>query len=393
MSDFFIDIGFSQMQKHAQVICGDVFLTRKVSEENRTIVVMSDGLGSGVKANILASMTASMALNFIAMNSPLAHTADIIMNTLPIDRERRISFSSFTIIDIESDGLVHIVEYGNPETICIRNGKPIELEKSEIKVENKYNLNQKLFHSNFKGQKEDRIVVCSDGVTQAGIGTAANPFGWSLKKTQRYVIDKIHQDPKISSYDLSKKILSKSLAIDSHKAKDDITAGTIYLREPRKLMLCSGPPYHEEKDGQLAFSLDNFAGKKVICGGTTANIIARELKRDIETNITRFSGALPPTSIIENIDLVTEGILTIGKAHKQLEEGFQYTPSPKDPATELCNMFLEHDEIYFTVGTKVNEAHQDPALPIELEIRRNVIKKIAQTLEDTYLKKTCIEYI
>lgn len=393
MSDFFIDIGFSQTQKHAQEICGDVFLTRKISEENRTIVVMSDGLGSGVKANILASMTASMALNFISMNSPIAHTADIIMNTLPIDKERRISFSSFTIIDIESDGLVNIVEYGNPETLCIRNGKTIELEKIEIKVKNKYQLNQKLFQSKFKGQKEDRIVVCSDGVTQAGIGSAANPFGWSIENTQKYLIEKINSSPNISSLDLSKKVLAKSLAIDTHKAKDDITAGVIYLREPRKLLLCSGPPYNENKDAILAQNLHAFEGKKVICGGTTANIIARELKLEISTNITRFTGGLPPSSNIENIDLVTEGILTIGRAHKLLDEGFEHTHAPKDPAAELCNLFLENDEIHFTVGTKVNEAHQDPALPVELEIRRNVIKKIAKTLEDKYLKKTYIEYI
>lgn len=393
MSDFFIDMGFSQTQKHGQVICGDVFLTRKVSEENRTIAVMSDGLGSGVKANILASMTASMALNFISMNAPLAHTADIIMNTLPIDKERKISFSSFTIIDIESDGLVNIVEYGNPDTLCIRNGKSIEFERTEIKVKNKYKLNQKLYQSKFKGQKEDRLVVCSDGVTQSGIGSATNPFGWSLQKAQQYVLDKIAEAPDMSSHDLSKKVLAKSLAIDSHKAKDDITAGIIYLREPRKLMLCSGPPYHEEKDETLAYNLKSFEGTKVICGGTTANIIARELGLEIETNISRFTGGLPPTSKMKNIDLVTEGILTIGKAHQLLENGFQHTEHPKDPASELCKLFLENDEIHFTVGTKVNEAHQDPALPVELEIRRNVIKKIAKTLEDQYLKKTLIEYI
>ncbi len=391
--DFFIDIGYSQQQKYSEEICGDVFLTQKVSEENRTIAVLSDGLGSGVKANILASMTASMALNFIKNNSPIAHTADIIINTLPIDKERKISFSSFTIIDIESDGLIHLVEYGNPAALLIRNGKSILLNKKEIKIKNRFNLKQKLYYSTHKGKIEDRIIICSDGVTQSGIGTASLPFGWSDKNLFDYTLKQIEKDPIIPSTYLSKKLLIQSVANDAYKAKDDITAAVIYLRQPRMLMLCSGPPYDENKDNRLAKNLDNFNGKKIICGGTTANIIARELKREITTNIKDISGNLPPASQIKNIDLVTEGILTIGKTQSILEEGYTEKKNTNDPAEMLCNMLITNDEIHFVIGTKINEAHQDPALPVELEIRRNVIKKIAQCLEHKYLKKTHIDYI
>ncbi len=391
--DFFIDIAHSQQQKYSEEICGDVFLTQKVSEENRTIAVLSDGLGSGVKANILASMTASMALNFIKNNSPIAHTADIIINTLPIDRERRISFSSFTIIDIESDGLIHLVEYGNPSALLVRNKESIQLDKNEIKIKNRFNLKQKLYYSTFTGTIEDRIIICSDGVTQSGIGTASYPFGWNDENLFSYVSEQIEKDPVIPSAYLSKKLLTKSITNDAYKAKDDITAAVVYLRQPRKLMLCSGPPYDEKKDQLLAKNLDNFEGKKIICGGTTANIIARELDREISTDMLKAPGNLPPASLMENIDLVTEGILTIGKAQSILEEGFTEKKLTKDPAEMLCNLLITNDEIHFIVGTKINEAHQDPALPVELEIRRNVIKKIAQCLEDKYLKKTYIDYI
>ena len=147
------------------------------------------------------------------------------------------------------------------------------------------------------------------------------------------------------------------------------------------------------KDGQLARNLELFQGAKVVCGGTTANIIARELHKKIITHINHFKSDLPPISEMENIDLVTEGILTIGKTLKLLEEGFDGNLNPQDPAVQLCSLLASHDEVHFVVGTKVNEAHQDPALPVELEIRRNVIKKIAQILEEKYLKKTIIEYI
>ena len=391
--NYYIDVAFCQKEKHANEICGDVFLTKRISAEDRTIIVLSDGLGSGIKANILASMTASMAINFTSMNSPLDHTAEIIMDTLPIDRERKIGFSSFTIIDIEADGFIHIVEYGNPEVIYIRDNKLIKLSKSQIKIKEKYKLKQQLYYCNFEGNKNDRIVMCSDGVSQSGIGSKPYPFGWEMSNVTDFTKTEIAENPGISSYDLSRKLMNKAIANDAYKTKDDITAGVIYLREPRKMMICSGPPYNEAKDNSLAKDLDTFPGTKVICGGTTANIIARELKRNISTDISFTTPTLPPISRMENIDLITEGILTLGKVHRLLEDGFRPDTVSKDPAVLLCNELMLHDEIQFVVGTKVNEAHQDPSLPVELEIRRNVIKKIAKELEENYLKKIHIHYI
>lgn len=390
---FFIDVAGLQKEKFANEICGDVFLTKKVSAEDRTIIVLSDGLGSGIKANILASMTASMAVNFTSMNSPLAHTAEIIMNTLPIDRERKVGYSSFTIIDIEEGGTIHLVEYGNPEIIYFRENEPVQLRKTPVKIKSKYRLKQSLYYSSFTGKKNDRIVICSDGVSQSGIGSKVYPFGWEIKNVNEFVKQEINKEPSISSFDLSRKLINKAIANDAYKAKDDITAGVVYLREARRMMICSGPPYDNKKDTLLAKDLDLFDGTKIICGGTTANIIARELHRDILTDLSFTGHHLPPVSKMEKIDLITEGILTLGKAHSLLEENFKPDFTSKDPAVMLCNQFMLHDEILFVVGTKVNEAHQDPNLPVELEIRRNVIKKIARELEDNYLKKISINYI
>ncbi|MBN2485199.1 MAG: SpoIIE family protein phosphatase [Bacteroidales bacterium] len=391
--NFYIDVASIQKEKHANEICGDVFLTKKVSAEDRTIIVLSDGLGSGIKANILASVTASMAVNFTSMNAPLAHTAEIILSTLPVDRERKVGYSSFTIIDIEAGGTIHFVEYGNPEILYFRENETLELKKTPVTIKNRFRLKQPLFYSNCTGRRNDRIVVCSDGISQSGIGSRAYPFGWGIKNVNAYIRDEISRHPGISSFDLCRKLLANAIANDTFKAKDDITAGVVYLREARRLMVCSGPPYDENKDTMLARDLDRFAGTKIICGGTTANIIAREMHREICTNLSHTSFQLPPVSSMDNIDLITEGILTLGKAHRLLEEGFKPDLVSKDPAVMLCNHFLLHDEIVFVVGTKVNEAHQDPSLPVELEIRRNVIKKIARELEDNYLKTININYI
>jgi serine/threonine protein phosphatase PrpC len=390
---FYIDVASVQKEKHANEICGDVFLTKKVSAEDRTIIVLADGLGSGIKANILASMTASMAVNFTSMNVPLDRTAEIIMNTLPIDRDRKVGYSSFTIIDIEASGIIHFVEYGNPEIIYFRNNNCIRFDKTRMNVKNKFRLKQPLYYSTFTGKKDDRIIVFSDGISQSGIGSKPYPFGWETSNVSSFIQTHISNEPSISSSDLSRKLINKAIANDVYKAKDDITAGVIYLREARKLMVCSGPPYNEKKDTMLAKDLANFEGTKIICGGTTANIISRELKRELYTDLSFSVNNLPPISRMEKIDLITEGILTLGKALRLLEDDFKPDYTSKDPAIMLCNQFMLHDEIQFIVGTKVNEAHQDPTLPVELEIRRNVIKKITSVLEDIYLKKIIINYI
>jgi len=115
--NYYIEIECHQENKFGNKVCGDVFLSRKIKAENKSIAVLSDGLGSGIKANILATMTASMALNFTKINEPITRTAKTIMNTLPVDAERQINYSTFSILSIDSDGETRIVEYDNPQFV------------------------------------------------------------------------------------------------------------------------------------------------------------------------------------------------------------------------------------------------------------------------------------
>lgn len=387
MNSYFIEIGSKSIQKHGQEVSGDVFMSRKLQEEGRTVAVLSDGLGSGIKANVLATMTASMALNFTIANQPVERSAQSIRNTLPMDEERKINYSTFTIIDIEYDGEISVLEYGNPQYLIFRNTNPLESKDvdqhsiSEIEV------------SQFKAQKEDRIILFSDGVSQSGIGRADMPFGWELDDLTSFISYKLKENPEISAEKLSNIIVNRALLNDSLKAKDDITCSVIYFREPRNLIICTGPPYKKEKDNIMAKTISCFTGAKIICGGTTAQIISRELNKEIEVDL--FSGVddLPPVSEIEGINLVTEGILTLGKAADWLEQKRTDEINYSSPAGKIIQMFLQNDKINFLVGTRINEAHQDPALPVELEIRRNVVKKIAKVLDEKYLKEVHIQYI
>ncbi|BDX36810.1 serine/threonine phosphatase [Tenuifilaceae bacterium CYCD] len=390
---FHVDVDCAQLSKFGRQVCGDVFLSRKIKEEERTIVVVSDGLGSGVKANVLATLTASMAVNFTLEKQPIDRTARIIMQTLPVDSLRQISYATFTIADIECGGDTRIIEFDNPGWILVRNGLPLDVPKQMLCIDLEDGKTRKMFLSHFKLQMDDRIVIVSDGVTQSGIGTAQMPFGFGDDAYRQFVCSYLTSNSSVSAHDLARSVVRKSCANDVYKPQDDITCAVIHFRSPRRLLICSGPPFDESKDRQLAEIAQSFDGKKIICGGTTSIIIARELGIKINVGLTIDSSGLPPASQMDGVDLVTEGILTIGRVAEMLEQLHGTEVQGTGPAVAIVKLMLESDVIDLLVGTKINVAHQDPSLPVELEIRRNVMRKIAHLLEEKFLKEVNIQFI
>jgi hypothetical protein len=391
--DFFIEIDCQHKNKHGNEVCGDLFLSKKIKEEERIVAVLSDGLGSGIKANVLATLTASMALNFTMENQSLQRTAKTIMKTLPVDKIRKISYATFSIIDIDCEGDTRVVEYDNPPFFLIRNGHIIQPDCRDIVIKGKKGKDKHITSSTFVAQKEDRLVFFSDGINQSGIGSRVFPFGWGIKAVGDFILARIQENPTISASHLVRRILNQAERNDIGKLKDDASCAIFYFREPRKLLICSGPPYDETKDRLLAEHVRGFKGRTVISGGTTAQILSRELNRPIEVDMNGLNNNLPPASKMNGIDLVTEGVLTIAEVAKRLEATEEIRNPEKDAANEIIKMLLNSDEIHFLIGTRVNNAHQDPSLPVELEIRRNVIKKIVRLLEEKYLKEVHLQFI
>ncbi len=390
---FFIEAESAQLSKAGQSICGDSIESRRIKSEERLITVLSDGLGSGVKANVLATMTSSMALQFCSHNNPVERTASFIMNTLPVDALRKMSYSTFTIIDINCLGETSVVEYDNPAVFVCRNGQCINLRDKAVIIRIDNSQQAMVYHSSFKLEKEDRLIAVSDGVTQAGMGLKKFPFGWLLASFQEYVLNVLKHNPFVSAAQLSHLIVQRAATIDMGKPADDITCHVVYCRSPRRMMLVSGPPYHPTYDRMMAQKLLSFKGKKVVCGGTTSKIIAREWKTDINMEVPKQWNNIPPEARMSGVDLITEGILTLGKCSSILEQSSKTDMSVHTPAEKLVQILLDCDEIHILAGTCINQAHQDPSLPIELEIRRNVIKKIAAILEEKYLKTVIVEFI
>lgn len=388
----FIEVDSYQRPKDGQLISGDIFLSEKVPHEDRVVTVLSDGLGSGVKASVLATMTATMALKYTASTIDIRKSAEIIMDTLPICSVRKISYSTFTIVDMAINGATRIIEHGNPPFLLVRPKGELRVDKTSLRP--KRWEDRLISFSNFNAQREDRIIFFSDGITQAGTGEFRTPLGWGLENVSTFVRERISRKPDISARELSRLLVGKAEEVDGLTAKDDITCGVVYFRTPRQLLVMTGAPFNRDHDYDLASMASQTPGRKVICGGTTANIISRLLGRQIDIDMRQpLDPKVPPFAKMEGVELVTEGTLTLGEVLRLLEEGSSPEGPRPNAAVKLATMLLDSDIVQFAVGTRINEAHQDPNIPVELDLRRNIVKRIGQVLETRHLKRVSIKYL
>ncbi|MCK9220005.1 MAG: SpoIIE family protein phosphatase [Bacteroidales bacterium] len=389
---FFIEVTCQQKNHADERVCGDVFISRRVKEEGRIIIVLSDGMGHGIKANILGTLTATLAVNFTQEHKSVQKITEIIMATLPLDSVKNLNYSTFTIIEIDVEGEVRILEYENPKTLILNGPRIHEPEWNCLVLEGEKHSGREVLTTTFKPQKEDRIIFCSDGVTQSGLGSEKLLMGWGLDNLQKFVLESIKEEHDISAVKLAGKVINKANLNDNFHPNDDISCGVIYFRKPRKLMICTGPPMNPENDPMFTDLLKEFDGKKIICGATTGDMIAREWREEIHDTNVMIDPDLPPVSYMQGIDLITEGILTLSKVSELLKKYNQNYKLGKGPADEIVRFILDCDEIHFLVGTNINTAHQDPTLPIELELRRTVVNRIARTLEEKFLKEVTMKF-
>jgi hypothetical protein len=388
-----MEVDHYQERKHSQAACGDVFLSQKLDEGNRVLSVLADGLGSGIKAAVLANLTSTMALRFMASEVDMRKAAGIIMSTLPVCKERQIAYSTFTIVEMDPWGATRILEYDNPPFVLMRGAEPVQLEPEVLPLPDTEGRQAVLRHTRFDARPGDRIVFFSDGVSQAGVGCPGTPLGWGQEAVTRFLAKTIRERPLLSARQLARTLVTRAQAMDGGKAKDDITCGVMYYREPREVLVFTGAPVARGRDPELAAAAHAFPGRKVVCGGTTAAILSRELGRPLTMDLTDLDPDVPPVSRMDGFDLVTEGAITLARVVRLLEE--QTAPDLLKPnaATQLAGILLDSDIIHIMAGTKINEALQDPSLPEDLDIRRNILRGLKKVLTEKFLKEVRISFI
>ncbi|RIH64401.1 stage II sporulation protein E [Mariniphaga sediminis] len=392
--NYHVEIDVQQKRPKGEIACGDVFMSDIFKEEGRTILVLSDGIGHGIKASVLATLTATMALKYTRFHTKPEISAKIIMEALPKSSDGKESYATFTIIELETDGRVRIINYDNPPVLIIRNGQLFEPREYELEIRGRENVGKLLRCREFIARKEDRIVFLSDGVVQSGLGNKRYPMGWGVENIYDFALNQVNRMPDISAAKLGRKIINQAVINDNFEMKDDTTCGVIYFREPRKFMLITGPPFYKIKDYDFADRIKSFNGKKIICGGTTAEIIARELDIEVEIqHIAKNPEMLPPVANMDGFEMVTEGILTLGKVEEILENYNSDTRLQDSPAEKVVKLLLQHDSIEIILGTRINWAHQDPEQPLELELRKFVVKRIVKILTNKFFKHVEVEYL
>ncbi len=333
-------------------------------------------------------------MNFTKEHRDPARIAEIIIKTLPpFVASAKLRIPLLPSLILNPTGKVNIIEYENPQCVITRGGKVYEPEWQCMILDTPDKTKRELLYCSFYAQKEDRITLFSDGIEQSGMGSEKNPFGWPREKIIEYILGLINQTPDISGQNIANKLVNRANMHDNYSPLDDTTCASIYFREPRKMLLCTGPPYEMERDVDYGNIVKTFNGIKVLCGGTTADIMAKVLNKKVVDVFEFEDPELPPISKMDGINLITEGILTLSKVNRMLEEYSKKTSLGRGPADLIVKYFLESDEIRFVIGTRINTAHQDPNLPMELEIRRTVIKHIARLLENKFLKQVTLEYI
>jgi hypothetical protein len=389
---FYIEVYCHQKNHDGERICGDVFVSKRIPEENRVIAVLSDGMGHGVKANILATLTSTLALNFTKEHKDANTIAATVMKALPECSNRHMSYSTFTIVDIEFDGTTQIIEYGNPQCLVFRGTRIFEPGWQCVLLTG-VNAGKEIKTCSFKLQKEDRIVFFSDGIAQSGTGSNKYPYGWGVPLIAEYIQKLIENNKTLSARALSSKLVNIAYQNDNFSSKDDTSCVTLYLREPRRLLLCSGPPVEPDHDKEMARIVDEFNGVKIICGATTGDIIANQLKKQIIEGQKFDDPELPPISYMEGIDLLTEGILTLDKVKEKLRAFTGHVSHSKGPADQIVKLLLESDEIHLLIGMRINQANHVPGLPLEMEVRPTIARRIAHVLEEKFLKEVHVRFM
>lgn len=375
--DFFADVAVDSINKHQEELCGDKVEVLRTPDS--TIVVLADGLGSGVKANILATLTTKIAATMLREGADIYETVDTIVKTLPVCRVRELAYATFVIAKIKSNREVYLAEYDNPPVFCFREGRPWEPPRKTVAIAGKT-----IRESQFTLREGDALVMVSDGVIHAGVGGVLN-LGWQWSQVRDFLGRKVGQK---SAKLISKDLIEACSCLYMDKPGDDTTVATVKIRAPEIVNLFTGPPEDERVDGWVIRELMEAEGKRVICGGTAANIAARELGKEIVVDYASMSPEIPPVGRLPGFDLVTEGVLTLRRTVEILKGFLQKTDNQiaklkaGDGATRLARLLLEDcTTLTLWVGQAINPAHQNPDLPIDLSIKMQEVRRLADVME------------
>ena len=379
MNNLCADIGYRSVNHYGEELCGDHV---DVIEQNdgSTVIVLADGLGSGVKASILSTLTAKIISTMISEGLSMEDCVSTIAATLPVCSVRGVAYSTFTLIRIVNNEYAEILQYDNPLVILLRDGHGVEIPKTELNIGGK-----SIYRSRIKLQENDIFIAMSDGCIHAGVGLALN-FGWDRKDIISYM--ETFYDVGFTAKTLSSILLDECNRLYDGKPGDDATVCTVRIRKRSPMNLLFGPPSNRDDCDKMMSLFFSKEGGHIVCGGTTSSIAARYLGKTVRTEMNFVDPEIPPIAHIDGVDLVTEGgitinrVLTYAKDYIKDNESYKEWSYRQDGASMICRMlFEEATDINFYVGRAMNPAHQNPDLPINFNIKMQLVSELSECLK------------
>jgi len=382
MNSLCTDIGYVCLNKKGEQLCGDrVEIVEQ--GDNATVVVLADGLGSGVKANILSTLTAKIISTMMANDMTVEDCVSTIAATLPVCEVRKVAYSTFTIIRIAGSNLeAELIQFDNPHIIFLRDGKHVEYPEICEMIDGKA-----IYKTKLKLLEGDAFIAMSDGAIHAGVGQSLN-FGWQREQIVEFM-ETIY-DPAFTAKTLSAMLVNECNRLYGGEPGDDTSACAVKIRRREPMNLMIGPPADPKDVNKMMALFFSKEGKHIVCGGTTSTLAAEFLHEPLDVSMpTYIDPEIPPTAKIKGVDLVTEGVITMSRvleyARDYLKDNERYTDwsYKKDGASSIARMlFEEATDINFYVGRAVNPAHQNPNLPIGFNIKMRLIEELSECLKN-----------
>ena len=378
MNNLCADIGWKSINHEGEELCGDH--VEIIERDEDSIIVLADGLGSGVKASILSTLTSKILSTMMANDIPLEECVSTIAATLPICKVRGLAYSTFTIIHIIDNAVAELIQFDNPHIILIRDCEICEYPENEVTIDNK-----KIYKSTIKLQENDIFIAMSDGCPHAGIGRVFN-FGWKREDIAEYMKTFAHVG--YTAKTLSTMLVDECNRQYDFKPGDDTTSVVVRIRRRSPVNRLFGPPRNRDDADRMMSLFFSKEGKHIVCGGTTSSIAAQYLGKPLRASLCFERSDIPPMGEIEGVDLVTEGVITVSKvleyARDALDKNDLYEEwsYQHDAASSICRLlFEEATDINFFVGRAVNPAHQNPDLPINFNIKMNLVDELSECLK------------
>lgn len=373
-----LDYGYRSINHFGEEVCGDRVNIRH--DKDRFIGVLADGMGSGVKANILSTMGSTILSTMLHGGEDLESAVDVVIRSLPVCSERGMNYCTFSVVNVDDRGVARLVEFDNPQAWIIRNYQVVQPERQLRQVEDKA-----IWESSLPLIEGDILVVTSDGAVNAGMDNQFS-YRWNWDSVGKWLCERAHHFT--SARRLAAELVEAVNNLYGGRPMDDVTAMVLQVRPQNTVNLMYGPPEYPEDDEFMVHEFMEAEGDRIICGGTTSNIVSRVMDSPVVTMPETAADGVPPIAFMADMELVTEGVLTMTRTGDILERYYgdmnaDYRELDGNNGAAILAKYLVENctELRAFIGRARNPGYEGKDVPLDLNMKMKAIDRVCDLLK------------